>query len=284
MFDDALILDLPVIIKSRTDDGRRLVEVEASNQEVDTEGDVVLQAALLDAAAAFIKSGHLDIDHISEVGERIGIANPTSYIVGVPIEVKDIGKGRTSVVGELHKPIEGKVSKADELWDSLQMDPPIRWRASIFGYPKAGGLIDCRFEKCKDAPSAKRYVLKAMDWRSLAFTRNPVNDAIAGEARVVSAKAFIKSHIAQTALKAAGQMVDVNSAPAIAPFMFPPRNRLELEAHYALHMEKGKCPYAGGDGNRSIASFRDHFIQCCYEPEWEADLQALALAQLLKRH
>jgi hypothetical protein len=281
MFDDnAIILNMPVIIKSSFDDGKRMVEVEASNESCDSEGDVVLQAALLGAATDFLKSGHLDIDHLSEVGERLGISNPTSYIVGVPREVKDIGKGRTSVVGELHKKIDGKVSKADELWESLQADPPVRWRASIYGYPKSGGLIDCRFDKCREAPDAKRYVLKAMDWRSLAFTRNPVNDAIEGAATVVSAKAFIKSR--------AGFISKDDSAAVggLSPtqYMLPPRNRVELEAHYAFHMEKGKCPYAGGDGNRSIAAFRDHFMNCCYEPDYDADIQALALAQLLKRH
>jgi hypothetical protein len=91
MYDDgadALCIDLSVIIKARTDGDRRLVEVEASNEEKDSEKDIIKQAALLDDAASFVSTGHLDIDHYSEIGERLGIANPTDYIIGVPVEVK----------------------------------------------------------------------------------------------------------------------------------------------------------------------------------------------------
>src|SRR5690242_6874067 len=106
MYDDgpeALCIDIPVLIKAKTDGDRRLVEVEASNEAVDSEGDIIKQSALLGGASAFVATGHLDIDHYSEIGERLGIANPTDYIVGVPVEVKDLGKGRTGVLGELHK-------------------------------------------------------------------------------------------------------------------------------------------------------------------------------------
>ena len=85
MYDDsadALCIDLPVLIKARTDGDRRLVEVEASNEEKDSERDIIKQAALLDDAASFVATGHLDIDHYSEIGERLGITNPTDYIVG----------------------------------------------------------------------------------------------------------------------------------------------------------------------------------------------------------
>jgi hypothetical protein len=85
MYDDgaeALCIDLPVHIKARTDGDRRLVEVEASNEEKDGEKDIIKQAALLDDAASFVSTDHLDIDHYSEIGERLGITNPTDYIVG----------------------------------------------------------------------------------------------------------------------------------------------------------------------------------------------------------
>jgi hypothetical protein len=123
MYDDgpeALCIDIPVLIKARSDGDRRLVEPEASNEAVDGEGDVIKQAALLDDAGPFIATGHLDKDHCSEIGERPGIANPTDYIVGVPLEVKDFGKGVTGVRGELHK--SGR-RVADEIWSSLTTQP-----------------------------------------------------------------------------------------------------------------------------------------------------------------
>src|SRR6185437_3512682 len=186
MFDEnALCIQLPVIVKARQDGDKRIVEVEASNEEKDSEKDIIKQAALLESADSFVKTGHLDIDHLSEIGDRLGIQRPSDFIVGVPIEVKDLGEGRTGVVGELHKP--GR-TKADELWESLKAEPPVRWQASIYGFPKPGKVIDCRVAKGGDADT--RFIVEGIDWRSLAFTRNPVNTAIKGAARIITAKSM----------------------------------------------------------------------------------------------
>src|ERR1700743_2718026 len=108
MLDDAVIVDFPILIKAATTaEGRRMIEVEASSEECDSEGDVILQKALLGSAKSFVRTGH--IDHISEMGERMGIPNPESYIIGHPTEVKDIGGGRTSVVAEIMRSKDGKM-------------------------------------------------------------------------------------------------------------------------------------------------------------------------------
>lgn len=120
---DALCIGLPVLIKARTDGDRRLVEVEASNEAKDSEKDIMKQSGLLDDAASFVSTGHLDIDHHSEIGERLGIANPTDYIVGVPTEVKDLGNAAPASWTSC------KSGPADELWSSLTAQPPVRWRA-----------------------------------------------------------------------------------------------------------------------------------------------------------
>ena len=281
--DDAYLIDLPMLVKATPHDGRRIVEVEASNEAVDSEGDVVLQKALLDGAVEFLNKGHLDIDHLSEIGSRIGIRNTAEWIVGVPLEVRDMGKGRTVVRGELHKEVPGKVSKADELWESLMRDPPVRWRASIFGYPKGpNGFVDASIEKCAEAPDALRYVVKSLDWRSLAFTRNPINDSITGSARIVTAK----SHIAEMILKGGGAYGDLVAPPLsmTGGSFFPPRNRFELTAHHDSHIAKGKCPHAGDNTalGRSVASFRQHFMKCCGMDHGASDIHALALMQALK--
>ena len=281
MYDDgpeALCIDIPVHIKARTDGDRRLVEVEASNEVVDTEGDVIKQAALLDDAHSFISTGHLDIDHYSEIGERLGIANPTDYIVGVPLEVKDLGKGVTAVRGELHK--SGR-KKADELWSSLTAQPPVRWRASIYGFPKAGMVEDMRVSKSSDPSGAKRFIVKGLHWRSLAFTRNPVNDAITGSAHVVTAKSLIaimKSRIA-------GAKSDMSMPAPANPvdYILAPRNREELMGHWHYSMKTGRSPYANPEMGYSVANFQDHFrFMCGCSPE-QADVLANALMNLLKR-
>lgn len=198
---DAIVATYPVIIKARQDGNRRLVSIEASSELVDSEGDCITQKALLDSAESFIKSGHIDIDHLSEVGHLYGIPNPSQYIIGIPIEVYpvDLGDGvkRTGVLCELYKSKDGSHdptrNKYDEVWESLQTDPPTRWRASIYGFPKSDGLIDCSTETCSSG--ATRYHVDGIDWRSLAFTKNPVNDGIATFAKIETIKSFIKNNI-----------------------------------------------------------------------------------------
>lgn len=282
MFDEAaLCIQVSAIVKARPGD-ERIIEVEASNQFVDSEGDVILQRALLDSAESFVKSGHLDIDHLSEIGERMGLARPSDYIVGVPTEVKDLGDGRTGVIGQLHK--AGR-TKADEVWDSLKADPPVRWQASIYGFPVPGEVIDARVARASvDLMGATRFLVKSLDWRSLALTRNPINTSIKGSARIVTAKsflAFMKSkmpHLVDGVEKA-------EETGLIQPvdFILPPRNREELMGHYYYHMGKGRCPYAGGITGRTVHNFQQHFIHCCGETPWDADIKANALMHLLKR-
>ena len=290
--DEPFVISFPALVKASPNSaGRRLIAVEASNQNVDLEGDCVLQSALLQAAGEFLRSGVIDVDHVSEIGGRYGVRNPTDWIVGVPTEVNDIGKGRTEVVAELHQPQPGIVSKADEIWENLNRNPPVRWRASIYGFPNgSSGFVDARITKCPEAPDAKRYVVKSLIWKSLALTRNPINDAITGAATIITAKAFIKSLQVTGIL---GQLTESmpelakDASPAMMPgieSMLPPRNRMELLAHHTLHIDKGKCPFAGQSAplGKSVASFRSHFSGCCGVPAGTDDILALALMQALK--
>lgn len=287
MYDDgqeALCIEIPVLIKARTDGDRRLVEVEASNEALDSEGDIIKQVALLDSAPSFIATGHLDIDHYSEIGERLGIQCPSDYIVGVPTEVKDLGKGRTGVVGELHK--AGR-AKADELWSGLTASPAVRWRASIYGFPKEGMVEDCRITKGSESGHPnRRFIIKGLHWRSLAFTRNPVNDAITGSAHVVTAKSFVaimKARLPPSLVKA-GTVPESSMSPMPAPdYILAPRNREELMGHFHYSMKTGRSPYANPDTGYSVANFQNHFMYMCCCSSEQADILANALMNLLKR-
>lgn len=306
---DTLIIEIPAIVKAKTDaSGRRLVEVEASNEAVDSEGDVILQSALLDAGPQFVKTGNLDIDHLSEIGHRYGVTNPSAYIVGRPTEVKDLGDGRTSVVGEIMRSRDGihspTVNKYDEFWDSLMSEPPVNWRASIYGFPSPDGLIDCQKARAGEKTyGATRYLVKGISWRSLAFTRNPVNDAITGSARVLTAKAFfeiMKSRFDKSydvggmpmppqypmTTPAGGPIPAVQLAGGdsfgSAAYLLTPRNRVELLGHLHGHIRRGDCPFANPEAGASVFTFRQHFMGCCGEPDYNADVLALALMQLTK--
>ncbi len=199
---EAIIVSYPAIIKAqKTETGERIVSVEASAESVDSEGDLITQKALLDSADSFVKTGHIDLDHLSEIGAQLGIQNPLSYIVGIPLEVYPIDNGdgikRTGVKCQIFTSKDGvhapSKNKYDEFWDSLQTNPPTRWRASIYGFPKSDGLVDCTKSSCSSG--ATRYHVTGIDWRSLAFTKNPVNDHIKGFVKIESVKSFIKNFL-----------------------------------------------------------------------------------------
>ena len=192
--DNAIIMAWPAIIKARPEaSGRRIVEVEASTEEVDADGDIILQQALLQSAETFVATGHLDLDHKSELGHRMGIADPASYIVGRPLDVRKGPNGRTFVEGEISRSLNGKSdpvrNRYDEFWESLQRDPPVQWFSSIYGWPL--DLDDCTEGECSNS-EATRWIIKKIDWRSLAFTRTPKNTALTSAARIITAKAYIE--------------------------------------------------------------------------------------------
>lgn len=281
MFDEAaLCIQLPAIVKAVGED--RKISVEASNQYLDSEGDVILQAGLMWSAESFIKTGHLDIDHYSEIGDRIPNLPlpPTEYIIGVPTAVEDLGDYRTGVTGQLHK--AGR-KKADEVWESLKADPPVRWQASIYGFPVPGQVLDARVSKTQDMMGATRYLVRQLDWRSLALTRNPINTAIKGSARIVTAKAFLAFMKSRMPGIADGlEKAEERGLLQPADHILPPRNREELMGHYHYHMGKGRCPCAGPNA-ASVFTFRQHFMKCCGDSHWDADVKANALMNLLAR-
>ena len=259
--NSAVVVAIPAIIKARVDTGgRRIVEVEASSQEVDSEGDVILQSALLASAQEFVATGCLDIDHLSELGYQLGIPDPASYVVGRPLEVKNIGDGRTSVVGELRRALDGTHDplkhKYDDLWDSLQSNPAVPWYASIYGFPLPGMMEDCA---AKDAceHGARRFLIRGINWRSLAFTRRPVNQSLRGRARIISAKAAMR--------EIAKSMSILEATPPIVP----PR----VDDIWA----KRCCEKCGVDRMPTVAGYQDHFVKCCGMTEDMAELCAYAM-------
>ena len=299
---NAVCIDFPAVIKSHIEKGRRTVWVEASNQEPDSEGDVILQSALLGSAEYFLDQGHIDIDHISEIGARLSppVRDPSAFIIGKPISVEDAGGGRTAVVWEL-----GKGAKAEEFWSSLLSGEGLPWRASIYGFPLDGGITECQSSYC--AMGATRYLVKAIQWKSLAMTQHPVNDAIRGAAKVVSAKAFIKSlskaaHAqsnlpdtlmysdemsadpSQQGIPPTGELNSLGeSLPMLAMSEQPGGvcGREALWKEYMDHIAKGDCPHCLSGVN--VASLRQHFQRCDGMPFGKADILALALIHLLQR-
>lgn len=308
---DALIVSMPAIVKAHTDSsGRRLIEVDASCEDRDSEGDVIEQKALLDSADTFIKNGHIDIDHISELGARYGIPNPESYVIGRPREVKDYGGGHTGVMWECMRAPDGhdaKKNRFDMFWDSLQTEPPMRWQASIYGFPMPDAVVDCR-DKGSCESGATRFHIKALDWRSLAMTRTPVQTNLHGYAKVVSAKSWLGALVKSGAITqppnipSADMRPGANGYPYDAPTIaqtepqlppiaalspvFPlsasdpniPRNMADLVGQWHTHISRD-CPHS--QGLSTTLGFKAHFENCCGIPSHVSDILAHALMHKL---
>jgi hypothetical protein len=259
--DRAVVARIPALVKARLPDasGRRIVEVEASCEARDYDGDVVMQEALLGSAASFIANGHLDIDHKSEFGMRLGIPDPASYIVGRTIEVANGGDGRTFVTGQIAKSRQGMHDTArhryDELWDALMQEPPVIYYASIYGFPTDYDTCGINPQACA-AVGATRLVIKAIDWRSLAFTRTPKNTSLQSPARIITAKAYI-AELAKA----------INPTPTIAL----PNTMQDV---WAEHKD---CPQCGVGAVPSLLGYKQHFAKCCGMQEGAADVNAHAM-------
>ena len=318
----AIAIDLDVIIKTSNQDGRRIIELEASNEHCDLEGDVVLRSALMYSKDSFLKNGHLDLEHYSEIGDRLDppIPNPASYIVGRPLEVTDLGGGRTGVIGEIAKSNDGSFRPDafmyDAIWDALNRNPPVPYRASIYGYPVPEAVTDCSQETCSHG--ATRYLVKKLDWRSLALCRNPMNDKIKGYVRVVSQKSFTDAISRSTPFWPDGS--DIFGADSAEPLLASMVGGLpgsvggsaiqandsltqnDGTVHESAQQPQGNCPASidemWGDFQRHIIRdcpaydmsigntlgfFRDHYMQCRGLPFDKADILAHALMYVVKR-
>ena len=311
----AVIIEIPMLIKASVSDGRRIVELEASNEGVDLEGDRILQSALMGSKESFIKSGHLDIEHYSEIGDRLDppIPNPASYIVGRPLDVVDLGNGRTGVVGEIAKSADGSyrpdLFMYDMLWESLNRVPPVKWLASIYGYPVPEAVVDCSQNTCSHGTT--RYEVHKLDWRSLAFCKNPMNNHIVGAARVISQKSFtdaisrstpfwpdgsdifgansaepmLASMVGGLPGSVGGSAIQANDDPQAHTPTAPmncPASIDEMWGEYQRHILRDCPAYDVSIGN-TLGFFRDHYMQCRGLPFDKADILAHALMYVVKR-
>lgn len=139
---------------------------------------------MLGSADEFVRSYHYGVDYFSEISDRLGIARPTDYIIGSPLQAY-AGAGTTTITRGL---INAR-PKGNEFWDSLHVDPPVRWCASIYCFPPEGTLIDAREHPghpLVKRTGAGRFGVTQLKWVSLAFTLSPINTAIRGYARVMS--------------------------------------------------------------------------------------------------
>ena len=148
---------------------------------------------------------------------------------------------------------------------------------------------------------AERLQITKMYWKSMAFTMNPVNEAIEGAVKIVSAKAFVEGLLKNlpqttapssvsvwdgrgpsTPLPGMAQSLEVSNplvhppgelSPSI-PAMAAPKSLDEAIGQYHTHI-RSFCEHSAKTD--TLVGFREHFINCCGMPKDQADLWAHAL-------
>lgn len=169
----------------RIEGGQRFIYIEASNEKVDQQGEVVLAKALKDSADYFLKFGNLDIDHYTIIGPKLGIPDYLQYEIGRPVDCR-FERGRTFVKGEIFSGDTPMAAKANEFWGSLvDLRPPQRW------YPSVGGKIAEKVVETGE-DGMRRAIIKSVRWFNIGFSKTPVN-ANVPEVETVPMDVFAKS-------------------------------------------------------------------------------------------
>lgn len=152
----------------REEAGHRYLYIEASNEAVDYQGEIVLARALAESADYYLRYGNVDLDHVTVVGPKRGPANYPLYEIGRPVDVK-ARADKTMVKAELFRGDTPAAENANLVWDSVtKLHPPQRW------YPSVGGAVLAKSQEVgKDG--AKRTVVSRVRWVNIGLSKTPVN-------------------------------------------------------------------------------------------------------------
>lgn len=154
------------------DGGRRLVFIEASNEANDQQNEVVLEKALSSSSDYYLRYGNLDIDHITQIGAKVGIPDYNLYEIGRPIEAR-FADGRTFVKGEIFSGAGPAAERANQFWSSLtDLNPPARW------YPSVGGAVLERAVEIDPGTKLRKAIIKRVRWTNIGFSKTPVNQTV----------------------------------------------------------------------------------------------------------
>lgn len=181
-------VSIPTLLKStpHEEDGERALYIEASNEDVDHQGEVVLQKALTDSAPYYLRHGNIDLSHFSLLGPKAGIPNYMEYEIGRPSDVRVSGS-RTFVKATLYKGESAMARNANMVWDSLtKQTPRMPWFASV------GGSVLSKSIKVNPVTQERVAVISSVRWNNLALDRCPVNMTV-GEVSLAPVGVFAKS-------------------------------------------------------------------------------------------
>ena len=184
---DFIILGTPFLKATPAEEaGERFLFMEASNEDLDHQDEIVLQKALEDSAGYFLRHGNVDLSHYTLLGPRAGIANHFDYEIGKPIDVQANGKS-TFVKAQLYQGDSPMARNANMVWDSItRQTPPARW------YPSVGGAVLAKSVRIDPDTKAKVGVVSKVRWNNIALDRAPVNRTVP-EVSTLPVGAFAKS-------------------------------------------------------------------------------------------
>lgn len=152
--------------------GRRLIYIEASNEALDQQNEVVMQKALRESADWYLKYGNLDIDHFTLIGAKAGIPDYTMYEIGRPIDVKFEGS-KTLVKGEIYSGSGPAAERANQFWSSLtEINPPANW------FPSVGGAVLEKAIEIDPGTKMRKAMVKKVRWSNIGFSKTPVNQTV----------------------------------------------------------------------------------------------------------
>lgn len=152
--------------------GDRFIYLEASNQARDFQGEIVLGKALEESAEYYRKYGNLDLDHLTQIGAKQGIADPYLYQIGTPVDVKCRG-GKTWVKGAIFSGEAQVAEHANKFWDSLtKIRPAKRW------FPSVGGAVVDKGPEFDPVTRETNTVVRKVRWTNVGFSATPVNPAV----------------------------------------------------------------------------------------------------------
>jgi hypothetical protein len=167
---------------STDENGNWVFDVEASNENLDFEGQRVLKAALLNSKDYFLTNGVVSKDHLHQRTHKGGkILYDESYVIGEPKKVY-VQDGKVRVQGCLYKSNEYAQEFA-----KLLNDNSTRVKASV------GGLFPKVVKRKENGVDVGNVV--SVLWNDLALTIAPVNPTVGPAVLVksLSSLEFVKS-------------------------------------------------------------------------------------------
>lgn len=171
------------LVKGVEENGKWNIYLQASNEGIDQDDEVVLCKALKDAADYYMTHGVISYDH------KHKILHDPGFIIGEPTDVAFTDKNETLVKGFLYK--ENKI--AQNLWDNIQSG------AKRLGASVGGGIL----KKAKDVSDKIKGLVSKVIWDEVAVTHKPVNDGTLGLVSIIPFAEFAKALMAGSGVNAA---------------------------------------------------------------------------------